>query len=338
MNLYFKYFSIITTSSLIIYFGNSVIKLINSIKRLKKESSIKHIVKLITNNNITTDNKEYLINKYKLTDITVNSDNNISEIMFNSYFVIKNKSHNNSPIFSVNNILNKTVIDSTGYNEISNNILLTKNDNKIYLKDPEDKYYNIKLQKNNTNLSSFKYFLTLKQYRNVFNFNNYFQYYTFLFSYLFVDNNTIIDNLMLKLNDSKLELLSKSKFFGSFKLILNNNKIELLSLETIGLDKDSLIKILKTDLIKSVLFITCLTYLLTKLLKINYKKPQKYSKSNNDSLNCIFCYQNIKNIVFYPCRHLLVCDICRDSLPNRLTVACPICRNKIKNMKKVYFN
>lgn len=40
--------------------------------------------------------------------------------------------------------------------------------------------------------------------------------------------------------------------------------------------------------------------------------------------NCLVCFENEKNVLFLPCRHLIVCSVCVEKLKN-----CVLCRNQI---------
>lgn len=45
----------------------------------------------------------------------------------------------------------------------------------------------------------------------------------------------------------------------------------------------------------------------------------------HDSTLCIICMYNFKDIIYFPCRHIVVCRIC-----NLRIVKCPICRTNIQ--------
>jgi hypothetical protein len=56
-------------------------------------------------------------------------------------------------------------------------------------------------------------------------------------------------------------------------------------------------------------------------------KPSEMIKDTTDDDNfCCICYESLKDIVFYPCRHLM-CIRCYDKL--KANQRCPICRSKI---------
>ena len=48
------------------------------------------------------------------------------------------------------------------------------------------------------------------------------------------------------------------------------------------------------------------------------------------SPECVICYHNPPNILFFGCRHIAVCDSC--DLSGKL-LKCPLCRTKIKNQR-----
>ncbi|CAF1181349.1 unnamed protein product [Rotaria sordida] len=57
----------------------------------------------------------------------------------------------------------------------------------------------------------------------------------------------------------------------------------------------------------------------------------------NDSCLCIICYNNRKNIVLLPCRHLCVCVTCSKQLWNNTQKqTCPICRNQVDNLLEIF--
>lgn len=56
------------------------------------------------------------------------------------------------------------------------------------------------------------------------------------------------------------------------------------------------------------------------------------NKNINDVYLCIICLENIKDILFTPCNHLLVCNKCISKLGDN----CPICRKEIEKKIKIY--
>ncbi len=64
-------------------------------------------------------------------------------------------------------------------------------------------------------------------------------------------------------------------------------------------------------------------------LKYQIVQEQKQFKSK---IKCIACYTNTSNIMFYPCKHICVCQTCHDKISN-----CPLCRQSITKKTVVYF-
>ncbi len=54
--------------------------------------------------------------------------------------------------------------------------------------------------------------------------------------------------------------------------------------------------------------------------------------TKNKPMECIICYDRLKNIIFLPCAHLSCCFQCSASVAD-----CPICRTKIEASIRTYF-
>jgi rubrerythrin len=84
--------------------------------------------------------------------------------------------------------------------------------------------------------------------------------------------------------------------------------------------------------------------------QLNYqvdKKKAQLKERQEQSLECIICRSNLKNIVFLPCGHIIVCNNCliesMNITPNMLIskknnpIRCPLCKNPVKESKEIYF-
>ena len=49
---------------------------------------------------------------------------------------------------------------------------------------------------------------------------------------------------------------------------------------------------------------------------------------------CVICWNERKNVVLLPCRHLCICLTCNQQLDN--DASCPICRKPIENRLEVF--
>lgn len=60
-------------------------------------------------------------------------------------------------------------------------------------------------------------------------------------------------------------------------------------------------------------------------------KPRGDHISNNEHNLCHVCEMNVKNIVFYPCKHLYCCATCALKLKT-----CPLCRQNIQRSERIF--
>ncbi|KAL3071785.1 hypothetical protein niasHS_016884 [Heterodera schachtii] len=62
----------------------------------------------------------------------------------------------------------------------------------------------------------------------------------------------------------------------------------------------------------------------------------------NRRITCIICMDKERNVVFTPCEHAVVCDLCAANIMNSSDAAvkkhCPLCRSKIVDTNKVYLS
>ncbi|ACZ63565.1 IAP-1 [Pieris rapae granulovirus Wuhan] len=54
-----------------------------------------------------------------------------------------------------------------------------------------------------------------------------------------------------------------------------------------------------------------------------------------DDLKCVICFENPRNMLLLPCKHINLCGQCMCSLDNQI---CPICRNYFTQFVEVYIN
>ena len=57
--------------------------------------------------------------------------------------------------------------------------------------------------------------------------------------------------------------------------------------------------------------------------KIKYQMVQE-KKQVKTKIKCVACYTNTSNVMFYPCKHICVCQTCHEKLS-----ICPLCRQMI---------
>jgi hypothetical protein len=58
---------------------------------------------------------------------------------------------------------------------------------------------------------------------------------------------------------------------------------------------------------------------------------------NHNPYLCVICWNERKNIVLLPCRHLCVCLSCSQQLwNNNRNETCPICRKEVENRLEVF--
>jgi hypothetical protein len=64
-----------------------------------------------------------------------------------------------------------------------------------------------------------------------------------------------------------------------------------------------------------------------------YKKIDKIEKQEekDDEKFCCICFEEVKNVVFLPCKHLCSCYECAQPIND-----CPICRQKIVEKMQIY--
>ena len=67
--------------------------------------------------------------------------------------------------------------------------------------------------------------------------------------------------------------------------------------------------------------------------KFRMKKLRNFSDLLTDSFKCIICIDNAKNVIFTPCYHMVICQLCYDSLEKN---QCPICRKEIRDSVNIF--
>lgn len=84
--------------------------------------------------------------------------------------------------------------------------------------------------------------------------------------------------------------------------------------------------------------------------QLNYqldKKQSQVKERQEQNLECIICRSHLKDIVFLPCGHIIICKSCMietmnlspNTVLNKRTnpVKCPLCKNLIKESKEIHF-
>ena len=83
--------------------------------------------------------------------------------------------------------------------------------------------------------------------------------------------------------------------------------------------------------------------------QLNYqleKKNTQLKERQEQSLECLICKAHMKNIVFLPCGHIILCKDCLIEMMNAGTtngnkrtkpIKCPSCKNPVKETKEVHF-
>ncbi len=65
---------------------------------------------------------------------------------------------------------------------------------------------------------------------------------------------------------------------------------------------------------------------------INQKRRIKeLQEEKENSIMCVACKENKKNMLYTPCKHICCCEECDKSITR-----CPMCRTQIKERIKIY--
>jgi hypothetical protein len=59
-------------------------------------------------------------------------------------------------------------------------------------------------------------------------------------------------------------------------------------------------------------------------------------KKKSKLLDCKICYENICDVICFPCRHFIMCQKCFDSVTNIFPNICPLCRTNIQTHSNVF--
>ncbi len=88
-------------------------------------------------------------------------------------------------------------------------------------------------------------------------------------------------------------------------------------------------------------FIECLETLIIKskkardeIQKTEWERKQK--REFDENLQCCVCFDNKKEILILPCRHLCICEKCSEGTGAASISKCPVCRCAISQKLKVY--
>jgi len=265
----------------------------------------------------------------KLLTYVKELDNNKQYIFTHNYITFNNNKINfNIELFCKHIIYNKNIIFSIEIHQIGFYLhnLLKNMYNDSYNIINLDKLDNISMININyivNNLIINIYNIILYNYLNFY----YINYYREVkLEYININNNKfeIECNRIIQLNNIKCNVCDNISYFNYSYNILPNFCID---------HKTNNMKFLNLDLININHFITDLP-LLNQSKFLNDKLIQKINLSDiNDSNLCIICSTNYKNIITFPCMHLLICDICEN---NSRSKSCIVCNTKKTNIFKLY--
>ena len=69
----------------------------------------------------------------------------------------------------------------------------------------------------------------------------------------------------------------------------------------------------------------------------NLKIKLKNTELKNNEIKCTICYEKNRNVILYPCRHLVLCQNCSETIKIYNDSKCPLCRTKFNYYEKVFW-
>lgn len=74
--------------------------------------------------------------------------------------------------------------------------------------------------------------------------------------------------------------------------------------------------------------------------EMNEEAPEfddnKRHASNNDA-SCVICIDRTRELVFFPCRHVIVCEPCwAEVIADETNSKCPVCKEIVKETTAIY--
>jgi len=134
-------------------------------------------------------------------------------------------------------------------------------------------------------------------------------------SYLTYDvNGGFIQNIISNKNNFNIDF---DNYFFNYSyewMIINENEYKLNI--SVKHDKDDVWNILILEVLN------------------DQQKIREYADKNNNMLKCIICFNNDKNVVLFPCHHVICCNECINNSSIKL---CPVCRIKITGHHIIYY-
>lgn len=69
------------------------------------------------------------------------------------------------------------------------------------------------------------------------------------------------------------------------------------------------------------------------------KKYLLYIRKNleDNDTKCTICYEKKRDVILYPCRHLVSCQNCAENIKILNDSKCPFCRKKYSHYDKIYW-
>ena len=65
---------------------------------------------------------------------------------------------------------------------------------------------------------------------------------------------------------------------------------------------------------------------------------EQQSKEIEDVHKCIICYDNVRNTITYPCKHVVLCLTCYKEMSKQIIgKKCPICKVYIERVQVIAF-
>ena len=85
---------------------------------------------------------------------------------------------------------------------------------------------------------------------------------------------------------------------------------------------------------RSAKFISYFYQKYTKLRQLkNLDQFFRLKKIKTDDFRCALCTENVRNVIFKPCLHLVVCSSCKEKLPDH---KCPSCKHVVEDSVHIF--
>ena len=139
--------------------------------------------------------------------------------------------------------------------------------------------------------------------------------------------------------------IQEDKEYNEFMFMHNNvhdlrNKIKRLNNENDKLLNDNLVITNNVTTYRKKLDDKVLKYdvIINKLKKENNELKEDIKNlrlNNSDDMSCVICLDNKRNVLFKPCNHICICDICSGSTDLK---ACVLCNTELTSYEYAYLN